>query len=189
MLLLIIFVAGIIFGSFSVNMLTGEQINDLLSFINGFFANVKNINADSSTIFYISVSNNLKTAIALCLLGLTVIGLPLILALIFFRGFILGFTIGFFIGELGTKGFLFSLLTIMPQNIIIVPSILSIGVAGATFSMAILRSRIKHYSENYSQLLASYLLLNLIFCVLLVLAGLIEGYISPIFIKLLSPNT
>lgn len=185
MFISLVFIGGIVFGSIAVNMMSDDQMKTTMDFINGFFSNIKNIDVDSATIFYVSISNNLKTAAILGLLGLTIIGLPLIPALIFFRGFILGFTVGFFIGNLGAKGFLFSLLSVLPQNIIIVPSIISLGVAGMMFSTTVLKSRMRHYTENYPRLLMEYLLFNFAFCLMFVLAGLIEGYISPVFIKLL----
>jgi len=179
------FVGGIICGSIAVNMMSDDQMQTTLNFINGFFANIKNIDVDSSTIFYISISNNLKTAVILCILGLTIIGLPLIPAMIFFRGFVMGFTVGFFIGSMGIKGILFSLLSILPQNIIIIPSVISIGVAGMTLSLTIVKNRLKRYVEDYPRLLLGYILFNFTFCIMLIMAGLIEGYISPVFIRLL----
>jgi stage II sporulation protein M len=119
-------------------------------------------------------------------LGFTVIGFPLILALIFLRGYILGFTVGFFIGGLGARGLLLSILSILPQNMIIIPSIISIAVAGTIFSATVLKNRKVLYAEGYSHLIISYVLYNLMFSVLLVFSSLIEGYISPTFIKLLT---
>lgn len=185
-IIILLFIGGTICGSIAVNMMSDVQIQAILNFINGFFANIKNINVDSATIFYISISNNLKTAVILCILGLTIIGLPLIPVLIFFRGFVLGYTVGFFIGSMGIKGILFSLLSILPQNVLIIPSIISIGVAAMTLSLTIVRSRLWHYVEDYSRLLFGYFLFNLTFCIILMLAGLIEGYISPVFIRLLT---
>jgi stage II sporulation protein M len=182
----LIFVGGTILGSIAVNMMSDNQMKATLDFINSFFVNVKNIEVNFSTIFYVSISNNLKTALTLCILGLTIVGLPLIPAVIFFRGFVLGFTVGFFIGSLGVKGILFSILSILPQNIIIIPSIISIGVAGMTLSLTVLKNRFKHYTEDYPRLLMGYFLFNFTFCVMLILAGLIEGYISPVFIRLLT---
>jgi len=179
-------IAGIILGSISVNMVSDGQLNNILSFINGFLSNVNNISFDSSTVFYLSLSNNLKTALVLILLGITVIGAPLIFALILFRGFSLGFTVGFFIGELGIKGAIFSLFSILPQNIFIIPSILSIGVAGIAFSATIFKNRGRLYPGEYSQIMTSYMAFNVFFCIVLVMSSLIEGYISPIFIKFLS---
>lgn len=183
----LLFVAGIVFGSIVVNMLSPAQSEDILSYIEGFFTNVNNIDIDPATIFSISIANNLKNALVICISGLMVIGLPLVLALILFRGFILGFTVGFLMRELGIKGVIFSLLAILPQNIIILPAIISIGVAGVAFALSVIRSRFKRYSEDYSSLILGYIMFNIVCSIFLVMAGLIEGYISPIFIKLVTP--
>ncbi len=132
--------------------------------------------------------NNFKTAIALILFGLSVVGLPFILVLIFFRGFVLGFTVGFLIEQLGPKGIVLSALSILPQNIIILPCILSIGVTSLTFAAAVIKNKIKNHHEVYSQMVVGYLLLNLFFSFLLIISGLIEGYISPVFIKFYSKH-
>lgn len=183
MFLSIVLISGIIVGSITVKMISDIQMESIVSFINGFLANINNISVDCSSIFYLSLSNNLKTAIALILLGLSVVGLPFILTVIFFRGFMLGFTVGFLIEQLGSKGIVLSILSILPQNLIILPCIVSIGVTSLTFAMAVIKNRIKNYHESYSQMVIGYLLLNLFFSFLLIISGLIEGYISPIFIK------
>lgn len=182
----IVLIAGIIAGSVTVNMISDIQMENILSFINGFLANINNISVDYSSIFYLSLSNNLKTAVILIVLGLSVIGLPFILAVILFRGFVLGFTVGFLIGQFGPKGIVLSVLSILPQNLIILPCIVSIGVTSLTFAMAVIKNRIKNYQENYSQMVTGYLLLNLFFSFLLIISGLIEGYISPVFIRFYS---
>ena len=186
MLVSFIFIIGVVTGSISVNLMPENQMKDILSFINSFLANVNNVSVESSEIFVVSLSNNLKTSLLLGVLGFTVIGFPLILALIFLRGYILGFTVGFFIGGLGARGLLLSILSILPQNMIIIPSIISIAVAGTIFSATVLKNRKVLYAEGYSHLIISYVLYNLMFSVLLVFSSLIEGYISPTFIKLLT---
>ena len=177
MFLSIVLISGIIVGSITVKMISDIQMESIVSFINGFLANINNISVDCSSIFYLSLSNNLKTAIALILLGLSVVGLPFILTVIFFRGFMLGFTVGFLIEQLGSKGIVLSILSILPQNLIILPCIVSIGVTSLTFAMAVIKNRIKNYHESYSQMVIGYLLLNLFFSFLLIISGLIEGYI------------
>lgn len=184
MLLSVFLILGIISGSIAVNTVSDTQTSSILNFINSFFSNVNNIPFEPATIFYLSLSNNFKMAILIIILGFTGIGIPLIFGLVFFRGFVLGFTVGFFVGELGIKGILFSLLSILPQNLIIIPSILSIAVAGLAFSITIIKNRGKLYPGDYSQMVTSYLAFNLFFCILLVMSGLVEGYISPFFIKL-----
>jgi len=182
----VILIIGIIIGSVTVNFISDVQAANIQSFINGFLANVNSTAVDYSSVFYLSMSNNMKTAALLILLGLSIIGIPFILGVIWFRGFVLGFTVAFLIEELGAKGIILSILSIFPQNLIILPCIISIGVTGMTFAITVIKNRIKNYRESYSQMIGGYILLNLLFSCLLVISGLIEGYISPIFIKLFS---
>lgn len=182
----IILIIGIVLGSITVNFISDMQLENIQSFIKGFLANVNGISVDYSSVFYISLSNNIKTAVLLILLGLSVVGIPFILGIIFFRGFILGFTVGFLIEDLGSKGLILSVLSILPQNLIILPCIISIGVTALTFATTVIKNRLKNYHENYTQMISGYILLNLFFSFLLVISGLIEGYISPMFIKLFS---
>ncbi|TYP54258.1 stage II sporulation protein M [Thermosediminibacter litoriperuensis] len=181
-----ILVAGVIAGSVSVKLLSDPQKQELLNYIELFFTNVQNVNIDSSTVFYASVLNNLKTALVICLAGLLVISFPVILIVIFFRGYILGFTVGFLVVEFGIKGSIFALLSILPQNIIIIPAIISIGVTGMYFAVTVIKNRRRMHQDGYFSMLLSYMLSNLFFCFFLILAGLIEGYISPLFIKLIT---
>lgn len=184
--LFLIFVLGVIAGSISVNLISDIQTKNILTFINGFLSNINNISADSSAVFSISLSNNLKTALILIISGLTVIGMPVIFVMLFFRGLSLGFTVGFIIKEMGIKGIIFSLLSILPQNIIIIPAIILIGVTGVVFSTSILKNKKYARTLDYPCLLFNYGVLNLFFCISLLIASLIESYISPAFIKFMS---
>lgn len=188
LLLFSVLVIGIIIGSISVNLMSDIQTRNILTFVNGFLSNINSVNISSSAVFSISLSNNLKTALILIISGLTVIGMPVIFVTLFFRGLSLGFTVGFFIREMGIKGVFFSLLAILPQNIIIIPAIISIGVAGVVFSKTILKNKKHANSYDYPSLLLNYGILNFMFCISLLIASLIEGYISPTFIKFMSSH-
>ena len=48
--------------------------------------------------------------------GLTVIGAPVVLGIVFLRGFVLGFTIGFIIDELYVRGLILSLSSVLPTT-------------------------------------------------------------------------
>lgn len=186
LLTVLILLSGVVLGSFSVGLLSETQKNELLNYVELFFSNVRNLNIDSAGVFYTSVLNNLKTALVISFAGLFVITFPLIPAVIFFRGYILGFTVGFLASEFGIKGCIFAVFTIFPQNLITIPVIISIGVTGICFAVEVIKNRKKIDKGEYLNMTASYLLLNLGFSLFFILAGLIEGYISPLFIKLFS---
>ncbi|MGB9813846.1 MAG: stage II sporulation protein M [Thermovenabulum sp.] len=185
-LLTIVLIIGIIAGSLTVNLLSPLQREELTKYLNMFFINLNNIDLDSSNVFYTSLSNNIKTVITIFISGLLIFGFPLIFFIIFFRGFILGFTTGFFIAEFGLKGFLISILTILPQNIFIILGILSIGVTALYYAFALLKSKERFYKESYGNLLIGYLFSSFFFSIFLLLASLLEGYISPILIRIIA---
>jgi len=81
----VILIIGIIIGSVTVNFISDVQAANIQSFINGFLANVNSTAVDYSSVFYLSMSNNMKTAALLILLGLSIIGIPFILGVIWFR--------------------------------------------------------------------------------------------------------
>jgi len=186
LLVFIVFIVGVASGSVWVNLLPELQRQDILNFVDSFLANVNNISVEAREVFFISLSNNLKTLVIIVVLGMTIFGFPLIFAVIFLRGFILGFAVGFLIGSLGFQGILVSILSILPQNIIIIPSLVLTAVAGIIFATTVVKNRKSLYSEGYSQLITGYIMFNIVVGMFLVLSGLIEGYISPMVIRLLS---
>lgn len=185
-LVTLVLVAGIVLGSFTVKMLSETQKQELLNFVESFFSSVGDVYIDSSAVFYTSVLNNLKTALIISLAGFFVLSFPLIPAVVFFRGYILGFTVGFLASEYGIKGCIFAAFSILPQNIIALPVIISVAVTGIYYAAEVIKNRKRMNRREYLNMTGSYVLLNFGFCLLLVLAGLIEGYISPIFIKIFS---
>src|SRR5690554_7193158 len=71
--------------------------------------------------------------------GLTVIGVPLVVAMIAFRGALLGFTVGYMIYRLAWKGMAFSILTLFPFAIVVVVTCIFSGATAMTFSWLMVR--------------------------------------------------
>ncbi|MFZ5943431.1 MAG: stage II sporulation protein M [Bacillota bacterium] len=184
--LILLFVAfflimGIVFGVLGVKALTPEQLSGLNSYID---TGLKTV---GSTLDYQSTAKqaiwrNLSTIFKIWFLGLTVIGLPLILVIIFTRGFILGFTVGFFLQNKGWQGLIIILLTIFPQNIIHLPSLIIAGATSIGFTLYLLRGRKDNtsISSNFIRFSAVMLLIALF----MLLAGFLEGYVSLLGTKL-----
>ncbi len=102
-----------------------------------------------SEILYQSILDNvLKTAALLFVLGLTVIGAPLVLGIVFLRGFVLGFTVGFLIQETSLNGLILAAAAVLPpHNVVAVPAIM-IAAGGCT-------SFRFHRLSNYVRLIAA----------------------------------
>jgi stage II sporulation protein M len=189
LLLLMAFVLGVSAGAFTVNGLSTMQRDELLNYFQGFFQLFNNHNFNSSELFSIGLSENVKIVALLWILGVTIIGLPFIYLVIGVRGFITGFTSGFIINAVGMQGLLFSGAALLPREIIIIPCLIGIGVNGINFSMKIAKGRSSQESpkNGLKRAFVSYCLVTLLFgCI--ILAGIIfDAYVTPVLIRIIVP--
>lgn len=184
---ILFFMIGISSGAFMSKALTEGENKELILYLNNFFRIVDSKTIDHFSVLKQSLLNNFQTGILIWVLGVTVIGIPLILLLVGLRGFIIGFTVGVFIKQMGFKGMIFSLVSILPQNILIVPSTIFIGVLGISFSLMLIKSRTRKNRQH--NVLNQFLLYSTIIAmvhIVIAIGCLIEAYISPLFIKFLS---
>ncbi|NLP13401.1 MAG: stage II sporulation protein M [Clostridium sp.] len=185
--LLLMFVAGVSAGAFTVNGLSSIQKSELTNFFQGFLELFKHQRVDSNEIMRISIIDNIKIVAVLWGLGVTIIGIPFIYFLIGVRGFTTGFTSGFIIYILGFKGVIFTILTILPKEIIIVPCIIALGVNGINFSVNIIKSKsIKHMTkESLKTNFFAYCFVTLLFLCFIFAGILVEAYVTPVFIRMM----
>lgn len=177
----ICFFAGVVFGSLGVSVMSEQQTSFLRDFLDEGFAQFdSNLNLLVTT--QQAIIKNLLTAGKIFVFGLTVIGFPFILAIIFTRGFVLGFTVVFLIQEKALRGALIALLAVVPPNLISLPAYFLAAAAAINFSLYLINAK----NTAISGYILSYLFLIAALAVLLLGAALIEGYLSPIFIRLLS---
>ena len=119
-----VFVVGISAGAFTVNGLSTIQSEELNIYFQGFLQLLDYQTIDSNELFKISLMENMKIVGVLWILGVTIIGIPFIYVAIGIRGFITGFSSGFIIKALGLKGVLFTLLALLPKEILLFHALL-----------------------------------------------------------------
>lgn len=185
-LLVLALMIGISAGAITINVLNEEQSQGLISFLDSFFKVLSQEKIDSFTLLKHSLANNFQTIVLIWILGITVIGLPIVIFIVVLRGFIVGFTVGFLINELGFKGFTFSMLTILPQNIFVIPGLIALAVLSINFSIKIITSKTKRGTKfSFISELTSYSISTAILSLLIILGSFVEAYITPVFMKLL----
>lgn len=183
----VLFIMGVIFGAIITHSLSLNQKQELIAYISGFLSDIGNGDWSNSTIiFRQELFSNLKYLVAIWFLGLSIIGMPIIFLIIFMKGFLIGFTISFLISQLKWQGFMFSLVSVVPQNLIIVPVLIIAGVSGTLFSLSLMKGRDKLKTANGQQTFLSYSLLILILGIVLVIATGFETYVSPYLMKVVT---
>ncbi len=177
-LVLILFLMGLTFGVLAANVLEKEQQQDLIGFVNqglhggAFLQN--NIYTRQTVI------SNLQTVFFLFFMGISVIGVPLALLLIFTRGFILGFSFSFLFQAMGYKGLALSILGILPHNLFILPALFVMVVAIIDCAAALTKLRFTKRQIAIGEELIRCAVITLIVIILMVVGGFVQGYVTPI---------
>lgn len=183
----VLFIMGVVFGSLIVGALTVEQREDLLGYLQHFFNGLEQGSlAEPNAALKHTVAQHLKNVALMWILGLSIVGAPLVLVLIFLKGLVIGFTVGFFVHEMSWNGLGFAFMSVFPQNLLIVPAMIIVSVASIGFSLLLIRNRfIQRRGTIYPQFMSYSFLVFVMACVL-ILASCFEAYISPRFMKIVS---
>lgn len=180
----ILLTMGVIFGAIVVNSLNFTQKNDLYAYLSLFFGQVQRGEfAGARDMFVHSFVHYLKYVGLMWLLGLSIIGLPIVFILLFIKGLVVGFTVGFLVNQMGFNGFILSFVSILPQNIILIPIFIVIATAAISFSLRLWRQVTRRVHQPIMQYFVRYGIV-LIFAILLIATvSFYEAFISPTIMK------
>ena len=180
----VLFIIGVLIGVMVVNnvqLQIKEQIGTTItSFIN-------NLNDENYQIDYIGllknvITNHILFTILLWFLGCSVIGIPIVYILIVYRGFSLGYTISSIILVLGIgRGIIFSLATLLLQNLLIIPAIIAIAVSGTRLYSSIMKNK---RIENIKIEIIRHTIFCLLMLAVLMVSSVVEVYASGFLTKL-----
>ncbi|MBM7584425.1 stage II sporulation protein M [Bacillus pakistanensis] len=186
--ILTLFFMGVIFGAVVVNSLSFTQKEDLYFYLGQFFGEISDGKvAASEDLFRQSFLHNVKYLGLMWILGISIIGLPIIFVLLFMKGVVVGFSVGFLVNQMGWEGFLLSFVSVLPQNIVIIPAFIFVGVISASFSLTLIRKIFMKNSPTYQiqmvPLFSKYAIGFIIAIGVITIAASIEAYISPTLMK------
>ncbi|MBU7007699.1 stage II sporulation protein M [Phosphitispora fastidiosa] len=176
--------AGIAFGAAAAGEISTDQADHLSAYFNSFLEQVTTSPVSEQVFFRKNIFNSVYIIAAMYILGLTVIGIPMVIVAVFAKGFVIGFTIGFLVREKAVKGFIFALISVLPHNLLIIPAVIVGGVAAMSFSAMLIRRRFQsRTTAGIRSYLGAYTGVMLVLCVVAGAAGLLETYVTPVVIK------
>ncbi|GED24065.1 stage II sporulation protein M [Brevibacillus agri] len=182
---IVLFTMGIIFGAVLVNSLPLSQKQELYGFLQYFFNSLSTSGIpETSAHFQQSFGHYAKTVAIMWVLGLSIIGLPMILLMLFLKGVVVGFTVGFLVSQLQWKGVTFAMLGVLPQNLLVVPALFIIGVSGISFSLRLIQTRLLSKRDVIAPHFMGYTVLVISMLGVLTLAALFETFVSPRLMQL-----
>jgi len=182
-LVILVFLLGFIMGNYQVPGLDGGVKSHLSGIIDSYLRAGLEGGLYGADILRTAFLRQLQAVLLIWFLGLTVIGLPLVLVFIWLRGFSLGFTISFLLHDRATAGILISLVSVLPQNIIYIPFFFAWSVVALNFSVYILKGR--NSSLPLGRALIAYTSLMIIYLLIFLTGAFVEAYFSPWLLSLI----
>lgn len=176
-LVCLMFVVGIFLGVLFLNSTKEEQKDEISEYINNYINQTKEFKKINTTqTLKNSVKENILLAVGLWLAGTTLIGIPIVFGIILFRGFCLGYTISACTYTLGlSKGLTFVLVSLLLQNILLIPAILALSVSGIKLYESVMKDKRK---ENIKLEILRHTAFSSIMLLVLIASSIVKINIS-----------
>ena len=182
-LILLLFALGLALGVFGAQRLHGDQVQELGMFLDRFMIQAGTMEIDAIKALQDFFYRHVVVIVAVYLLGITVIGIPVILGIIVARGFVLGYTVSFLAGTRGAQGIALICAAVLPQNLILIPAFLLAGVAALSFAVLLIR-RFNNSAITIWPSFVGYSGLAIVVLLCVAAAGLVEVYLTPHLVRL-----
>ena len=184
------FLLGIVSGALMVRYLGEEQLTELHETLSLFLISLRQGGLEMlepPELLRASLWKNVRYLLLVWVLGLFWLGFPLVLVLLALKGLAIGFTVGLMVHTSSFQGVVFSLAAVLPHNLVLVPAYIAAAATAVTLSLLKLKYRLAHGGKNSSnegRYFKQYCLLMLLFLFFILLGGLVEAYITPVFMRL-----
>lgn len=131
-----------------------------------------------------SVVTSLIYVVLIWLLGISIIGLPIILVMMAIKSFIVGFSIVSIISSYGLKGIVGAFVYVFPHQIVFLLLLILLGFYASAFCIKLFKYLFLKQMINFKEAMRKYLKILGISCLSVLVISLFETFISTYFIKL-----
>jgi stage II sporulation protein M len=181
--LLGLILVGLTFGAIFMTVLDNHDRLLVLNQITAFFNGIKTKNLTYTLALKNSLLSNLVFILGIWILGLSVVGIPLILFLIFFKGFIIGFAFAAIIYKYKFLGVLIAFFYVFPHHLLSIIVTMVLGYYSINYSINLFFSIFKKKTISFHNLTQQYVRILVFSTTLLFITSLFEVYIVPSILR------
>lgn len=175
---------AVLFGSFFATKLSTNDLEEIKSSLDTFFSMTKQNKLNPLPAFFQSFGANMMFTIAIWILGISVIGAPLMIVLFFMKAFTLGFTIASMIKIYHLKGLLYSLIYIFPHQVINLLVFIFFIMFSMSLSITLFQALLKKKTVDFSKVMNRYVFILAITIGILIITSLLEIYLMPFLFRM-----
>lgn len=181
--LTIIMTIGIISGIIFIFFISKEDKSLVKQELELLFSNIKDNKLNYGNSLINSVSSSLVYLSIIWILGVSIIGIPVVIFMLFLKGFVFGFSISSIIANYGFNGVILSFITQIPSNLILLIIYLLMGFYAINFSIRLFQVLFFKKEVNLSFYFKRYNQIALISLGCIVIASLVETFLIPFLVK------
>ncbi len=188
LLMATLFLTGLIFGALALRSLDSTTRLDLVQALS---KSVQVLSGSSGRVegplLRQALIRDAQWLGTLWLLAITLVGAMGVMLLSLVRGFVSGFVVAFLTAEMGLPGLLLAGAGHLPHSLLEVPAVILAATASCAFSLEVLRLlRSGRRLREFYEVLAGYTGSMLSVGVLLLLASLVEAYVTPTLVRVVA---
>ncbi len=175
---------GVLFGVLAVGTLSVADRLSLMSYVKQFV----DLEASSPTyrhVFQPALAQNLKLLGLLYVLGVSVAGMPLVLLVVFFRGFVLGFAATFLVQGLQWRGAAIGTATMGIASVFLLPALVIAAAVALGFSWDLISPAARRKGPGVGKAFAFFTGLVIVMAAVTLVGTALESYVSPFLLHLL----
>ena len=179
----VIAIIGIIAGSIFMIVLSKNDKDIVLNSIKDFFDKLINNKFNFIGTLKNTLISNLLFSFIIWVIGISVVGVLIVIFIIFYKSFTLGFTISSIIYTYSIKGALLALIYVFPHMVINLLILLYLSSYSIKLSIILIKSILKKDNLNFKSFINNYAKVFLVSIVLLTITSLYESFIAPIILR------
>lgn len=180
-----ILILGVITGSIFIHIVDSTDRELIVNKITNFINDISTSNINTITSLKNSLMINFTYVFIIWILGMTIIGLPFNIFLVYLKGFVIGFSLSSFIVLYKLKGILLAILYLLFGQLLNVFIVLILGIYSIMFTNKLLRQIFKEKNSTILHFLKKYTLILLFGIVATIVSSLLESFLLPTIIRLI----
>lgn len=177
-IIFIVTLLAFIIGILLVSIESKDNKELITTSLTTFFNNIKENKLNTQTLLYKSITNNLIINIIVWLLGISIIGLPIVLIILGFKSLTIGFTISSILYTYKLNGLIKVIIYIIP-NIINLFVLFVLTYYSINFSLMLFNYLFRKKEYNKKLIVNRYLKLLILSLLIPILTSVIETFILP----------
>ena len=182
--LIIIMLIGLIGGIIYAVILNKSDHNLVTTSLDSFFTSIKTNNIDYKNALINSLIGNISFVTFIFLLGISIIGIPLIIMSLAISSFIFGFSLSSIIYTYHLNGILRAITYLFPHQIITLLMSLFLGFYALYFGIKLFKYLFRGVDINLRSSMKRYLQVYITVLIFFIGCSFLEVFLSPALIKL-----